>query len=180
MAGQAIPLYLSAHTHQGTCTLEDSRRRLGRRQAPLPPSLEPPCNSCLLHSFHTLTLASSLLPGPATAPRVGALSLQAKDGFEITEGTPFDLNPVVLAISVLGWSIPGLLPSQIPLYGAPSPLPFKTTITLLFAVQLVSAAWNAHGFLGRAWGGGGREVAGSNGWSLEWIRRRGRGEAAVG
>jgi hypothetical protein len=56
------------------------------------------------------------------APRAGALSLQAKDGFEITEGTPFDLNPGVLGISFLGWAIPGLLPSNIPLYGTP-PLP---------------------------------------------------------
>jgi len=66
-------------------------------------------------------------PALRAAPRAGALSLQAKDGFEITEGTPFDLNPGVLGISFLGWAIPGLLPSNIPLYGG------KGLTTALFA-----------------------------------------------
>nr|7Y7B_O Chain O, PsaO [Chroomonas placoidea] len=47
--------------------------------------------------------------------------------FEISDGVEFDLNPLVLAISFLGWSLPGLLPSNIPLYGG------KGLTTALFA-----------------------------------------------
>eukprot|EP00283_Hemiselmis_rufescens_P003972 CAMPEP_0173420098 /NCGR_PEP_ID=MMETSP1357-20121228/1713_1 /TAXON_ID=77926 /ORGANISM="Hemiselmis rufescens, Strain PCC563" /LENGTH=154 /DNA_ID=CAMNT_0014382851 /DNA_START=20 /DNA_END=484 /DNA_ORIENTATION=- len=63
----------------------------------------------------------------AAAPRAAAkpLALQAK--FEISEGQEFDLNPVVLVLAMLGWAVPGLLPSDIPLYGG------KGLTTALFA-----------------------------------------------
>eukprot|EP00293_Proteomonas_sulcata_P019488 CAMPEP_0184294364 /NCGR_PEP_ID=MMETSP1049-20130417/5571_1 /TAXON_ID=77928 /ORGANISM="Proteomonas sulcata, Strain CCMP704" /LENGTH=144 /DNA_ID=CAMNT_0026602617 /DNA_START=17 /DNA_END=451 /DNA_ORIENTATION=- len=52
------------------------------------------------------------------APQQGAVALKAqKQDFEISDGVSFDLNPVVAGISFLGWTVPTLLPSNIPLYG---------------------------------------------------------------
>lgn len=63
----------------------------------------------------------------AASPRLVPKPLAAKAKFEISDGVEFDLNPLVLAISFLGWSVPGLLPSNIPLYGG------KGLTTALFA-----------------------------------------------
>lgn len=36
--------------------------------------------------------------------------------FQISEETPFDANPLVIVIALLGWTIPASLPSNIPLF----------------------------------------------------------------
>lgn len=60
----------------------------------------------------------------------------AVDRFEISENTPFEINPVIIVLSILGWVIPSSLP-------APIALTSGTGLTQAFLASMNAnlAAW---------------------------------------
>lgn len=60
----------------------------------------------------------------------------AVDRFEISENTPFEINPVIIVLSILGWVVPSSLP-------APIALTSGTGLTQAFLASMNAnlAAW---------------------------------------
>mmetsp|Transcript_625 Transcript_625/g.1080 ORF Transcript_625/g.1080 Transcript_625/m.1080 type:complete len:139 (+) Transcript_625:250-666(+) len=50
------------------------------------------------------------------AARTNRAMVMKQDGYEISEGSYFDSNPVVIPLAVLAWVIPSSIPSNIPLF----------------------------------------------------------------